>query len=72
MITTAIVTPWLRKLVPYIAADDSARIFTLVCARKALARSQRACTTLSAPWVLLVSMPVRLSTSVALRCAPAR
>ena len=45
---------------------------TLVRARKALARSQRACITPSAPCDLMVSMPVRLSISVALRCAPAR
>ena len=62
---------WVRKLVPYIADDDSARIFTFVSARNALARSQRAWITPSAPCDLMVSMPVRLSIRVALRSAPA-
>jgi len=42
---------------------------TLVRARKRLTRSQRAWITPSAAWVLIVSMPVSASTSVALRCA---
>ena len=46
-----------------------ARIFTPVRARNTLLRSHLACTTLSAPCDLMVSMPVRLSISVALRIA---
>ena len=55
-----------------VADDDSARMRTLMRERKTLARSQRAWITPSAPSDLMVSMPVRLSISVALRCAAAR
>ena len=66
---TATDTPCVSVAVLYMADDDSARIFTLVRARNALARSHFACTTLSAPCALMVSMAPRLSTSVALRIA---
>jgi len=45
---------------------------TLVAARWTFVRSHLAWITLSAPWALMVSMPVRHSTSVALRIALAR
>ena len=71
MTTIATVTPWVRKLVPYIADADRPRIFTPVLARNRLARSHLPWTTLSAAWDLMVSMPVNASISVALRIAPA-
>ena len=58
--------------VPVDADAESARMRTLVRARKVLARSHLAWIAPSAPWALMVSMPVRLSISVALRCAEAR
>ena len=57
--------------VPYMDFDDRARMRTLVRARKALARSQRSCTTCSAACDLIVSMPDRLSIRVAWRSAAA-
>ena len=62
-------TSCVSVFVLYIADDDSARILTLVRARKALVRSHLACTTPSAPCDLIVSMALKLSTSVALRSA---
>ena len=61
-----------QRIGAYMAPRRQARMRTLVRARKVLTRSQRAWITPSAPCVLIVSMPVRLSTSVALRCALAR
>ena len=69
---TATVANCVSVLAAYIAPDDRPRMRTLMRARKVLTRSQRAWITPSAPCVLMVSMPARLSTSVALRCALAR
>ncbi len=64
-------TSWVSVMVVYMAEDDRARMRTLRADRYWLARSQRDWMRLSAPCALMVSMPVRLSTRVALRCAEA-
>ena len=68
----AMLTTCVTIIAPLVALEESRRIWALVRARKAEVRSHLFCTTPSAPWVLMVSSEVRLSTSDALRSAAAR
>ena len=62
---------WMKPAKFMVTADRNLRRLP-TCARNSVAFSQRPCSTPSAPRVLMVSKPTRLSTRWALRCDEAR
>ena len=70
--TTTTLINCCASIAPLLAAAERKRIWLLIRETKATDFSHFDCITPSAPCVLMVSRALRLSTSVALRKAPAR